>query len=210
MKKIEAEGKFFNIYWTTGTVKSEKKYSTTNVSGGGSTINGQGSVSISSTTTIHDDIFIIDESGKEHSFQLSNFDVACREGNKVSVVWAILEGKERGPYVLVINHDTLNNYFVSDMALGELYDHSLNKFMKSAASGVTGCLLPLILLVGIVVFSIILVIVFHFFGGFIKLLTVLVIVGSVVWAYKKFKSLKEMSANYIRKFKSELLALNIK
>jgi hypothetical protein len=192
MEKLEAGGKLFNILWTTGTVVAQTKLATTSVhgSGGGSSGSGYSApVSISSSTTIHNDIFIKDENGKEHSFQLSDFDIACHEGSKVSVVWGILDGKQTGSYVLVMNHDTANNYFASDKVIDALYGP-----WKIFGMGCLALILVVVATVTII-----------FFGGFIRLLLVFVAVtyGSIFWKNKQSKS-------FIRKFKSELLALNIK
>lgn len=111
MTKLTTNGKPINLYWKTGTVINTSKTSTTQVHGGGSVHQGTGSISVSSTSTIHDQIFIKDIDGNEKSYKLSGFDVACREGNEITVMWAIKEGKEEGPYIAVLNHSTSRNFF---------------------------------------------------------------------------------------------------
>jgi len=66
---------------------------------------------------VHNDIFLQDSSGKEHSYSLSDFNVACREGNELSVIWAIRKGRDRGPYIMVINHTTSNRFWCSTSTL---------------------------------------------------------------------------------------------
>ncbi|MCW3114210.1 MAG: hypothetical protein JWR18_2606 [Segetibacter sp.] len=114
MKTINAMGKEYTIYSVTGKVASSNKNMETRVSGSGGGYNGSGysaPVNIRSTTTVHDQIFLVDNSGKEHSFQLQNFDLACREGNELSVFWAIKKGKQRGEHIAVHNKTTENSFF---------------------------------------------------------------------------------------------------
>ncbi len=112
MRELKAGTGTYNLYWVTGKVVGQGKYATTTVSGGG----GGGAysrVTISSSTTIHNDIFLVDSNGKEHSFQLSNFNIACREGNQLTVIWAIRKGKTQGKYIIAINHTTSQQVFDS-------------------------------------------------------------------------------------------------
>lgn len=87
-----------------------------NVSGGGGSMyQGTGTtapvnVRISSRTVVHDQIFIQNKDGKERAFQLQGFDLAVREGNLVTAVWVIPEGKNEGPYIAFINHSTDDRY----------------------------------------------------------------------------------------------------
>jgi len=115
MRTINASGKEYTLYSVTGKVAASNKNMETRVSGGGGGgYHGSGytsPVTITSTTTVHDQIFLIDESGKEHSFQLQNFDLACREGNELSVIWAIKKGKKTGEHIVVHNHSTEKTFF---------------------------------------------------------------------------------------------------
>src|SRR5881296_840061 len=120
MKTIQIRGKEFVLYSTTGQVVGGSKNLETKVyggGGGGSTHEGTGysaPVRISSVTIVHDQIFLSDNGGKEHAFQLSDFDIACREGHKLTVVWVVKKGKERGPYIAVRNHTTSQTFFAED------------------------------------------------------------------------------------------------
>ncbi|CAN5388723.1 hypothetical protein BH11BAC3_BH11BAC3_46290 [soil metagenome] len=109
MQALTAGGKNYDLYWTNGLVEETGKNMETRVSGGGGANNTN--VQIHSHTVIHDQIFLTDNGGKEHSFQLSGFNVACRTGNDLSVLWAIKEGKKTGPYIAVYNHSTKQGFF---------------------------------------------------------------------------------------------------
>lgn len=117
MKNITAGGQQYNLYWVCGKVEETGKNLETRVSGGGgggATFGGYGGtapVSIQSTTVVHDQIFLTDNDGKEHSFQLQSMDVACRSGNQLSVLWAIKSGGKTGPYIAVHNHTTGQSFF---------------------------------------------------------------------------------------------------
>ena len=79
--------------------------------GGGAVRNGNGGsapVRISSTTTVHDKFFLLnEETNVEKDVSLQNWDVSLREGHIVQVIWAIAPGKDKGPYV-VVNNKNLN------------------------------------------------------------------------------------------------------
>jgi hypothetical protein len=74
----------------------------------GSVYQGTGSVSggvsgqIGSYTTVHDQFFVIDAEGNERAFQMSNWNLALRDGQVLSAVWA----GDKGPLVLFRNHNT--------------------------------------------------------------------------------------------------------
>ncbi len=113
MKTIQVRGKEYTLYSFTGQVVGTSKNLETTVSGGGGGGSGGSSapVSISSITTVHDQFFLTDNSGKERAFQLNDFDLACREGHKLTVVWTIKKGEERGPYIAVRNHTTGQTFY---------------------------------------------------------------------------------------------------
>lgn len=118
--QVTVNGHTYRLQSTTGKVLNASKNMETIVrggGGGGATYKGTGGtapVHISSTTIVHDQFFLEDTNGQEHSFQLSGFDLACREGNVLTVAWAIKQGRDKGPYVAITNHTTQKNYFNND------------------------------------------------------------------------------------------------
>jgi hypothetical protein len=51
-------------------------------------------------------MFLVDSAGQERAFKLTNFDFPVREGQTLTVMWAIPEGADEGPFVAVRNHNT--------------------------------------------------------------------------------------------------------
>lgn len=92
----------------TGRVVGAGKQLETVVSGGGGvTYNGNGgSAPVQSRTIIHDRLFIMDRSGREHSIELVDWDVACREGHILTVTSLIKKTARCGIYVRVRNETT--------------------------------------------------------------------------------------------------------
>jgi hypothetical protein len=134
MKTIDIHGRHYTIYNATGKVEEAGKNLETRVHGGGGggfTYGGTGGsapVSISSTTVVHDQIFLTDKAGIEHSFQLQDFDVAVRTGNEISVMWAVKKGKATGKYIAVLNNTTRQNYF-NQKALKNVFRFNLLYFL---------------------------------------------------------------------------------
>ena len=126
MREITANGKTFEVHAVTGRVASASKQLETRVSGGGGggmTYQGTGfnnAVHITSTTVTHDQIFLVDDGGREHALRLQNWDVACREGNELTAVWLIRKGKSAGPYVAVRNR-TIDETKYDDRVLARIH-----------------------------------------------------------------------------------------
>lgn len=152
MKELEVGGRHYTVYTTKGIVNESGKNMETRVHGGGGGgysyqgTGGSAPVSITSTTVVHDQIFLTDATGTEHSFQLQNFNVACREGNSISVVWAIKQGKKTGPYIVVVNHTTRQSYY-NEKALKNVFRYNLWYFLGGGAAvgfvlgrGITGAI----------------------------------------------------------------------
>lgn len=109
-------GRTFDLHHVTGKVLDTNTRAETEVhgsggGGGGFSYQGTGASSsapirITSTTTRYTKIFLLDREQREHALQLVNFDVHCRAGNGLSVVWAIQVGKGEGPYIVAYNHST--------------------------------------------------------------------------------------------------------
>lgn len=134
MKPIHAGGGEYALHYTTGTVEETGKNMETRVSGGGgggATYGGYGGtapVTIRSQTIVHDQLFVTDANGEEHSFQLQDFNVACRAGHKISVIWAIKKGKQTGKYIAVVNHTTNNNFY-NEKALKNVFRFNIWYFL---------------------------------------------------------------------------------
>jgi len=100
------------IYAFTGKVVGSSKNMETKVSGGGGGgysyrgTGGTAPVRITSTTIVHDQLFLVNKEGNETALQLQGFDLACRESNIVSACWAIVQGDQKGPYFAIVNHTT--------------------------------------------------------------------------------------------------------
>ncbi len=115
MQTVNLSGKTYKLHVITGTVLSSLKYPEIQVSGGG-VLSSSGGGYATSTTIIHDEFFLQDRKGNEHSFQLSDFNLAIRESNSVSVIAAVRENRASGPYIAVINHST-DKYYLSNQSL---------------------------------------------------------------------------------------------
>jgi len=72
-----------------------------------------------SATTTSDSLFVIKEDGKERSLNLTNWDVDFREGHRIGYVWALEDGKDNGPMLLLSNY-TLDQVSMSDNRLAQI------------------------------------------------------------------------------------------
>ena len=70
------------------------------------TVYGNADYVRSSTESVLHAQFFIAHSGGEQSVQLVNVNLPLREGHRVSAVWAVRRGRERGPYIMFRNHST--------------------------------------------------------------------------------------------------------
>ncbi|HNR54359.1 MAG TPA: hypothetical protein PKJ19_04275 [Flavobacteriales bacterium] len=120
------DGTPWTLYTFKGTVMEASKNMETRVSGGGGggfTYRGTGGsapVSITSTTVVHDQLFLQDEQGQEHALQLQGFNIACRTSHVLTAAWAIKQGQQRGPYFAVHNHTT-DQTFYKDDEIGKMF-----------------------------------------------------------------------------------------
>ena len=65
-KEFTVSSKKYTLCWTTGKVVGQGKYSTTHVSSsGGGTGDFATPINVSSTTNVHNDVFLEDKEGKE-------------------------------------------------------------------------------------------------------------------------------------------------
>lgn len=112
LRRISFEGISLVLHSARGEVVGASKWSTTHVSGGGGggyVHQGSGYSStapVTSTVTEHDQFFLRLSDGKEMPIRLENVQLAVRDGQDVSVLWGVPEGKEHGRYVAIINHTT--------------------------------------------------------------------------------------------------------
>ncbi|GAB4148932.1 MAG: hypothetical protein Tsb0016_20120 [Sphingomonadales bacterium] len=107
INQVTIGGKTYAIHGFRGDVASSQKQKETRVSGsgGGGGPHYTQNVQITSTTIDHHELFLVNRSGEERNFKFVNWDIPCREGQNISVLWAIREGREQGPYVRVINNN---------------------------------------------------------------------------------------------------------
>jgi hypothetical protein len=68
-------------------------------------------VRIETSVKAFNHILLCDRKGKEHYIRLADFDIACREGHELSVVWAVKGQEMNGPPVVVINNSTAQCFF---------------------------------------------------------------------------------------------------
>lgn len=117
----------YNFYYLKGTVVGKEKTSRTDVYGGGGHYNSATGyttpVSISSTTTIKDIIYVKDNNGKEHEISLTNWDISGREGHEMLFIWAVPEGSKYGTY-LAIKNMTTDRTYTDTTQLKKLTRHS--------------------------------------------------------------------------------------
>lgn len=76
-------------------------------SGGGSTWDGYGHskpVEIYSATTVHKDLYLLNDNGQEKHFALTDWNIAARTGHILQVIWVIAQDKEVGSYVAVLTY----------------------------------------------------------------------------------------------------------
>lgn len=116
--------KTYTVHSLSGTVIDASKLSSTHVySSGGYYNSATGTYSgggVQSSVTIKDQIFLIDDKGREHSVQLYDWDVAARASHAVTVMWAVEEGQVSGEYIAVLNHTTHRKYLRSAILRGLL------------------------------------------------------------------------------------------
>ena len=140
--------------------------------GGGGAYRGTGvtaPVTITSTTTTHDEIYVTDDDGKEHALRLQNWDLSIRESHRVTAVWLIRKGKKSGGYVAIHNH-TLEQTDHDEKGLAKLYRN-------------------LWIALGSVAFFLI----FPIIGWGLKF--ILMVAGLAFWWYQGIKGRKELIAS---------------
>jgi hypothetical protein len=116
---VIVDGKNCQLHYFTGKVLSSTKQKETKVS---SMTSGQGvnrQTHVSSRTVDHHEFFLGDSEGNEESFKLTDFDFPCREGQTLSAIWIIPEGKDGGPIFHVRNHNTNERHQISPKQIAD-------------------------------------------------------------------------------------------
>jgi len=179
MKPLHVGGRTYDLHYVTGKVQETGKNMETRVTssgGGGATFGGYGGtapVNIRSQTIVHDQLFVTDANNGEHAFQLQDFNLACRTGHDVSVVWAIKKGKQTGKYITVVNHSTRTNFY-NEKALKNVFRFNIWLFLGG------GFALGFILGQGI--------------GGGILFAMLALLAWALVWDFARLKKFKETIA----------------
>jgi len=120
MQTVALNWTAYRLVLNTGKVLNSLKNLETKVSGsgGGSAIYDRtwtNPIKITSETTIHDQIILGNDNGQEYAYQLSGFNLACREGNKLTVITALKQRNNRGHYFAIINHTTNQTFYHHDV-----------------------------------------------------------------------------------------------
>lgn len=112
MKTVTINGHQVEIHFLTGEIQDFNERVETHVhgsGGGGHIANGTGYVDetvITSTNTVHQNIFLRDDSGQLHPIELTNWTLPFARGHRLTAAWIIKQGENYGPYVLLHNHST--------------------------------------------------------------------------------------------------------
>ena len=122
-KKIasgRALGADYHVHDRTGTIEGTETRAETEVTGsvsggggfssGGTGFNNPVSGNIQSKTTHFQNIYLKDEDGDEHTIDLVNFLVPCKEGHKLTFFIAKCGNNQVGPYFQAYNHNTREHY----------------------------------------------------------------------------------------------------
>jgi hypothetical protein len=96
---INAGSKIIDLYAISGEVVDQQQSAYTQVTNNN---NNQQQVS----TTHYNKIFVRAEDGSEKSIEIVDSGFRARTGSRASIIWGIRPGKEEGPYLAVVNHDT--------------------------------------------------------------------------------------------------------
>lgn len=153
-------------------------------------------VAVSSTTSVHDDVYIITETGEEIFLQLVNWENAgIRKGHHIQVMWLRVTIDNKGsfstPYV-VVNNRSLNKVLYDDFKLQDV--------VKPSSKGKTAITAFNILSPIAKAGTVILAIVFFF-----SIFLIPAIAGLYVWLVKNL--LSKLPALVNRSVKPQLQAL---
>ena len=120
VKEYRYKKKTVHFVPVTGTVISTKKYGETHVSssgGGGYVHQGSGSISaptIHSHTQTKHEFWIKTPEGKEEPVQLSGHDIPLKEGQKISLIFAINSDNKKHSLSVLVNHSAKKHWIINN------------------------------------------------------------------------------------------------
>jgi hypothetical protein len=110
IRSVAVGERIIDLHKFSGTVVEDKKWSTTQVSGGGGGYNvgsgQQNPVTIASVTQTHDQFFLKNAGGEEMAVEMTDAGLALRKEHRLTVFWGIIQGQKNGPYLAIYNHTT--------------------------------------------------------------------------------------------------------
>jgi hypothetical protein len=145
MATIKVGSRQIAIDSTSGEVMDSRKWTTTEISGGGGSgviSHGTGYVEIEevkSKTTAHEQIIIRAADGHEEPLKVENLNLSVRPGHWVSLIRATPDGRKEGSVVAIFNHNTNVMDFINSMV-----DKACLPMIATATLGIVTCLLATI------------------------------------------------------------------
>lgn len=143
MEPLFINGKTINFNKITGEVLRTNKFSTTQVrssgGGGGGVITQHGGyvnvnpTKISSTSTIHHEIWIRDNFGVERPIKLVGSDIPLREGQVISLITACDDNIKNTKNVALVNHSAQMHWLLTDKDFIHLAYGLLESFVVFAS-----------------------------------------------------------------------------
>jgi hypothetical protein len=107
MKTISAGARLYDLHSVTGKIiQIQKQQFLNNIRQSLNSVD-----ELTAEYSVYDRILLSDKTGKEHDIALGGFDLNCRPGHEITVLWAIQKGKESGPFIAVKVHDTSSFYY---------------------------------------------------------------------------------------------------
>lgn len=145
MRVVKVREKVVHVHSLTGTITGYNQHVETHVhasGGGGTFVKGSGSVApieVSSTNTLHKEVFLEDGDGRTHALNLTGWNVPLAQGHRMVLVWVKDRDDATGPYVALKNLTT-GQYIVNDKPVQEYCRPPLGRVVKwvAAAGGVFG------------------------------------------------------------------------
>lgn len=135
-KNIQFENRNGWLSCFVGTVASTKKWSETEVTGGGHSYvspssGGHIDTTVYSSVSTKQEFWLVNKDGKERDFRL---DIPIRDGHKVLVIWGAAEGLTKGKYKywenLTTGESGFTNYNDGDFADLVFAPNEVNRMTK--------------------------------------------------------------------------------